>query len=65
MIGRRHILLFTMAFPALHACGPAPTDPGPSGVTVEEAEMLDEAAEKLDDDFANPPPLTEEAADDR
>lgn len=64
MIGRRHILLFTIAIPALHACGPAPTDPGPGGVTVEEAEMLDKAAEKLDREFANPPPLSKEAAGD-
>ncbi len=64
MIGRRHILLFTIAIPALHACGPAPTDPGPGGVTVEEAEMLDEAAEKLDREFADPPPLSKEVADD-
>lgn len=64
MIGRWHILLFTIAIPALHACGPAPTDPGPGGVTVEEAEMLDKAAEKLDREFANPPPLSKEAAGD-
>ena len=64
MIGRWHILLFTIAIPALHACGPAPTDPGPGGVTVEEAEMLDEAAEKLDREFANPPPLSKESTDD-
>ena len=64
MIGRWHILLFTTAIPVLHACGPAPTDPGPGGVTVEEAEMLDEAAEKLDREFANPPPLSKEATDD-
>lgn len=64
MIGRRHILLFTIAIPALHACGPAPTDPGPGGVTVEEAAMLDEAAEKLDREFADPPPLSKEVADD-
>jgi hypothetical protein len=64
MIGRRHILLFATAIPILHACGPAPTDPGPGGVTVEEAEMLDEAAEKLDGEFANPPSISKKAAGD-
>ncbi len=49
----------------LAACGPAPTDPGPGGVTVEEAEALDKAAEKLDSEMANPPLLPEtEAAKD-
>ncbi|MEO1043909.1 MAG: hypothetical protein AAFX04_00550 [Pseudomonadota bacterium] len=32
----------------LTACGPAENDPGPGGVTVGEAKMLDEAAEMLD-----------------
>lgn len=32
----------------LAACGPAENDPGPGGVTVGEAEALDEAAEMLD-----------------
>jgi hypothetical protein len=62
MIDLRHITLFAIAVPTLHACGPAPTDPGPGGVTVEEAEMLDKAAEKLDSEFANPPPLSKETA---
>lgn len=43
----------------LAGCGPAPTDPGPGGVTVEEAEALDTAAEKLDAEQANPPLLPE------
>ena len=64
MIDRRHITLYAITVPALHACGPAPTEPGPGGVTVEEAEMLDKAAEKLDRDFANPPPLSKETAED-
>jgi hypothetical protein len=34
---------------ALAACGPAPNDPGPGGVTVGEAKALDEAAEMLDE----------------
>lgn len=33
----------------LTACGPAENDPGPGGVTVGEAKMLDEAAEMLDE----------------
>ena len=32
----------------LSSCGPAANDPGPGGVTVEDAEALDEAAAKLD-----------------
>jgi hypothetical protein len=45
----------------LSACGPAPTDPGPGGVSVEDAEALDQAAEKLDEEQANPPLLPMEA----
>ncbi len=37
------LLLFILA-----ACGPADSDPGPGGVTVEDARALDEAAAKLD-----------------
>lgn len=33
----------------LTTCGPAENDPGPGGVTVGEAKMLDEAAEMLDE----------------
>ncbi|VWX59053.1 hypothetical protein [Sphingorhabdus sp. 109] len=33
----------------LTACGPAQNDPGPGGVTVGEAEALDEAAKMLDE----------------
>lgn len=32
----------------LAACGPNPSDPGPGGVTVSEAEALDDAAEMLE-----------------
>ncbi|QTD57946.1 hypothetical protein [Parasphingorhabdus cellanae] len=39
---------------ALAACGPAQNDPGPGGVTVGEAQALDEAAEMLDDRYASP-----------
>ncbi|MEP3226682.1 MAG: hypothetical protein ABJO01_11955 [Parasphingorhabdus sp.] len=43
----------------LMACGPAPNDPGPGGVTVGEAQALDEAAEMLDE--RNIPPDNEQA----
>lgn len=33
---------------ALCACGPADSEPGPGGVSVEDAKALDEAAAKLD-----------------
>ena len=33
----------------LTACGPAQNDPGPGGVTVGEAQALDDAAEMLDE----------------
>jgi hypothetical protein len=39
------IMLLTL----LVACGPAPNDPGPVGVTVGEAKALDEAAKMLDE----------------
>lgn len=38
----------------LAACGPAQNDPGPGGVTVGEAQALDEAAKMLDE--RNTPP---------
>lgn len=41
----------------LVACGPAPNDPGPGGVTVGEAKALDEAAKMLDE--RNAPPETD------
>jgi len=41
---------------SLAACGVTDSDPGPGGVTAGEAEMLDEAAEALDEQMA-PPPL--------
>ena len=44
----------------LAGCGPAPNDPGPGGVTVGEAEALDEAAEMLDARNAPPQPATEQ-----
>jgi hypothetical protein len=32
----------------LTACGPSQSDPGPGGVSIEDARQLDEAAKKLD-----------------
>lgn len=41
--------LSLVVFPlALAACEPSGTDPGPGGVTVDEAKALDEAAEMLE-----------------
>ncbi len=46
MAGRLWIYSLSIS---LTACGPAPNDPGPGGVTVGEAKALDEAAEMLDE----------------
>jgi hypothetical protein len=43
-----HLSLAAMIL-LVSACGPAPTDPGPGGVSAADAEALDEAAEKLDE----------------
>ncbi|WP_108810951.1 hypothetical protein [Sphingorhabdus sp. Alg231-15] len=43
---RLSICIFSLS---LAACGPAQNDPGPGGVTVGEAQALDEAAEMLDE----------------
>jgi hypothetical protein len=52
----RRILLALICFTlALSACGGAPSDPGPGGITNEDAQALDEAAAKLDAEQANPP----------
>ncbi len=40
--------LFASPVLLLAACGPAGNDPGPGGVTVDEARALDEAAEMLE-----------------
>lgn len=37
----------------LIACGPAEDEPGPGGVSAEDARALDEAAAKLDDPKPN------------
>lgn len=52
-------IAFIVGLSALSACGPAPNDPGPGGVTVGEAQALDEAAEMLDERNAPPEPITQ------
>ena len=44
-ISRTPVLLLMVA---LASCGPADNEPGPGGVSVEDARALDEAAEELD-----------------
>ena len=44
----------------LVGCGPAPTDPGPGGVSVEDAKALDEAAARLEEEQADPPTLADQ-----
>lgn len=51
------IFFSAIAATALVACGPAPNDPGPGGVTVGEAKALDEAAKMLDERNQPPPPI--------
>ena len=57
-----------LAVLALAACGPAGNDPGPGGVTVDEARALDDAAEMLEERrlpeeaLSGPPPEEGEAA---
>lgn len=41
---------------ALVGCGAADSDPGPGGVSVEDARALDEAAAKLDSESRNSQP---------
>jgi len=53
---RSCVLLFVL----LAGCGPAPTDPGPGGVTVEDAKALDKAAERLEAEQADPPMLSDQ-----
>lgn len=45
------------------ACGPAPTDPGPGGVSVEDAKALDAAAARLEGEQTNPPTLSDQIED--
>ncbi|MFK7842945.1 MAG: hypothetical protein AB8B54_11835 [Sphingorhabdus sp.] len=53
-------ILTVMISTGLVACGPAQNDPGPGGVTVGEAQALDEAAKMLDERNA-PPQMIENA----
>ena len=60
---RRHVLLPSLLLVApLTACGPAGTDPGPGGVTVDEAKALDEAAAMLEERRLPPEALPSAAA---
>ena len=45
---KRALSACTLAL-AIAACGPSENDPGPGGVTVGEAQALDEAAAMLED----------------
>lgn len=45
---RRKALALPIALAALSGCGARDTDPGPGGVTVEQARQLDAAADKLE-----------------
>ena len=47
---------------ALAACGPGENDPGPGGVTMEEARALDEAASMLDEQRLPPGALETQPA---
>ena len=60
----RSRILFPLALTsaALTACGPAGTDPGPGGVTVDEAKALDDAAAMLDERRPPTEVLPDEAA---
>lgn len=57
MMKIRYYALLSFLF--LASCGPAQNDPGPGGVTVGEAQALDDAAEMLDERNA---PLEDEAS---
>lgn len=57
---KRILTIPALAF--LVNCGPAQNDPGPGGVTVGEAQALDEAAEMLDERNAPPQASTEAAS---
>ncbi|MEP2101121.1 MAG: hypothetical protein ABJP02_08185 [Parasphingorhabdus sp.] len=57
---KRHVGYIALL--SLVACGPAQNDPGPGGVTVGEAQALDEAAEMLDERNASPEEPSSEKA---
>jgi len=56
-------LFSALLLTGLVACGPAQNDPGPGGVTVGEAEALDEAAEMLDERNAPPESIDSQNAE--
>ncbi len=56
-------LFSALILTGLVACGPAQNDPGPGGVTVGEAEALDEAAEMLDERNAPPESIDNQQAE--
>lgn len=58
----KRITAITMIL-ALAACGPTENDPGPGGVTVGEAQALDEAAEMLEARRIPPEAIVSEPAE--
>ncbi|OZA93481.1 hypothetical protein U4960_02270 [Altererythrobacter sp. H2] len=52
-----------LAVLALGGCGPSGNDPGPGGVTVDEARALDEAAEMLEQRRLPPEALSNPAVE--
>ena len=56
-------LFSALILTGLVACGPAQNDPGPGGVSVGEAEALDEAAEMLDERNAPPESIDNQQAE--
>lgn len=50
----RAFAVATVAAGLISACGPAGNDPGPGGVTIDEAEALEQAAEMIE--ARQPPP---------
>ncbi len=53
---------FCLILLTVSACGPAANDPGPGGVSVEDARALDAAAEKLDQEAQLPAPQAAQPA---
>lgn len=47
-IGSAQTLFLLASATLLAGCGPSASDPGPGGVSVEEAQALNEAADMLD-----------------
>ena len=57
--GTKSLLISTVLLLGVSACGPADSDPGPGGVTADDAEALDAAAKKLDERDKASAPETE------